>query len=116
MQTLTFDLDALMPADPIVPDDRWSGQINFPHEIRKGSFRPARSKFFFVDAGTKAKYSFVTGVPENTAFLLLHCNFDYVDRGKTGHTAEKTLRIQGGPFVTPGSVPEPSGVQRAGAS
>ena len=57
MEEFNFDLNALLPNDPVLPDQRWDGQINFPNEISKGTFLPARYKYFFVDAGTKAKYS-----------------------------------------------------------
>lgn len=93
MNRLGFDLNALMPGDPAVSDLRWGGQINFPTEAARGSFLPADMKYFFVDPGTKAKYSYIAGVQENAQFLILHCNFDYVRRGKTFHTAEKTIRV-----------------------
>jgi len=98
MASLDFDLNALMPGDALVSDQRWGGQINFPAELCRGSFLPARYKYFFVDPGTKAKYSYVAGVPENAAFLLLHCYFRYSHRDKTGHAAERTIRIQGKGF------------------
>jgi hypothetical protein len=93
MQDFNFDLNALFPQDPILPDQRWGGQIDFPHPICSGSFLPARSKFFFVDPGTTAKYSYIAGVPKETSFLILHCRFEYTNRGRTAHTAEKTIRV-----------------------
>ena len=108
---LAFDLNALRLSDAIVSDQRWGGQINFPVEVCRGSFLPAHFRYFFVDPGTKAKYSFVAAVPENSAFLLLHCYFQYVSRGKTGHTAEKTLRIQGQAVAIAGSLPSPDGIR-----
>jgi hypothetical protein len=93
MEELNFDLNALLPSDPVLADQRWSGQINFPHEICKGSFLPARYKSFFADAGTRAKYSYIVRAPKEATFLMLHCQFEYVGRGKTGHTAEKTIKV-----------------------
>jgi hypothetical protein len=93
MEEFNFDLNALLPHDPVLADKRWGGQVDFPHEICMGSFLPAAEKFFFVDPGTKAKYSYIARIPQDATFLLLHCRFEYVGRGKTGHTAEKTIRI-----------------------
>lgn len=63
--------------------------------VAKGAFLPADKKFFFVDPGTKAKYSYVAGVREDVQFLILHCDFDYIGRGQTAHSAEKTIRVKG---------------------
>jgi hypothetical protein len=93
MEEFNFDLNALLPQDPVLVDQRWGGQINFPHEICAGSFLPAHYKFFFIDPGTKAKYSYIARVPLEAAFLILHCRFEYAGRGKTGHTAEKTIKV-----------------------
>jgi len=93
MEELNFDLNALLPSDPVLVDQRWGGQINFPHEICKGAFLPARFKYFFVDAGTRAKYSYIACAPKEVTFLMLHCRFEYVGRGRTGHTAEKTIKV-----------------------
>jgi hypothetical protein len=97
MDEFKFDLNALLPQDSVLADQRWGGQIDFPHEICVGSFLPARSKFFFVDPGTKAKYSYIAKVPKEATFLILHCRFEYVGRGKTGHTAEKTIKVSNMP-------------------
>ena len=95
MDRFGFDLNALMPGQVAGSDPRWGGQIDFPTEVAKGSFLPAQMKYFFVDPGTRAKFSYVAGVREDTQFLILHCKFNYKGRGKTVHTAEKTIRIMG---------------------
>ncbi len=94
MEGLDFDLNALFPQDALLPDRRWGGQINFPTALVAGSFLPAHNNFFFVDPGTSAKYSFITAVPHDASFLMLHCRFNYINRGKTGHTAERTIQLQ----------------------
>lgn len=93
MDNFTFDLNALLPQDPVLPDARWGGQVDFPHQVCAGSFLPGSMKSFFVDPGTKAKYSYIARVPQEVTFLILHCRFEYVGRGKTGHTAEKTINV-----------------------
>lgn len=89
-----FDLNALFSDDKIETKEEWGNQVNFPHELISGSFLPKSTAFFFVDPATIAKYSFVTKVPENTQFLILHSNFMYDKRKKYGHAAEKTIHLQ----------------------
>jgi|SRR5579872_14608 len=93
MEGFNFDLNALLPLDPVLADQRWGGQVDFPHEMCAGSFLPARNNYFFVDPGTKAKYSYIAHVPREARFLMPHCRFEYVGRDKTGHTAEKTIKV-----------------------
>jgi hypothetical protein len=52
MKEFNFDLNALLPQDPVLADQRWGGQIDFANEICVGSFLPAHNKFFFIDPGT----------------------------------------------------------------
>jgi hypothetical protein len=93
MEEFEFDLNALYANDPIEAEEKWGGQVDFPHEIARGSFLPAAFKFFFVDPGVKAKYSYIARVPKDVHFLILHCRFEYADRRKYGHTAEKTIEL-----------------------
>jgi len=93
MTQFTFSLDALLDQDPVDVDKRWGGQVNFPQAIAEGSFLPDTFGYFFVDPGTKAKYSWVARVPIQAKFLLLHCRFEYSGRGGTGHTAEKSPKV-----------------------
>lgn len=92
MEDLAFDLKALLREDPLVADERWRGQVNFPHSLCQGSFLPEGSRMFYVDPGTNARYSYLARVPADAAFLLLHCRFNYLGRGKQ-HTAEKTIQV-----------------------
>lgn len=88
-----FDLNALYNGDEIEKDDRWGNQINFPHPLEQGFFKPSKTESFFVDPGTKAKYSYITKVSDNAKFLILHTTFAYHGRGRTAHTAEKTVMV-----------------------
>ena len=92
MEGLNFDLNALRRDDPVMPSEKWGGQVNFPHEMCQGSFLPQKYDYFFVDPGTNAKYSYITRVPDTTTFLMLHCKFVYFGRGKQ-HSAEKTIQV-----------------------
>jgi hypothetical protein len=94
MNSFEFDLSALYLGELVACEERWGGQVNFPHEISRGSFLPKQRKFFFVDPGTKAKYSYIARVPVEATFLVLHCNFRYTRRRKQGHTAEKTVWLR----------------------
>jgi len=93
MRTFQFWLDGISGQDPVNIDERWGGQVDFPQTIAQGSFLPGTSEFFFVDAGTRSKYSWIARVPRETRFLLLHCSFEYCRRGRTGHTAERSMQI-----------------------
>jgi hypothetical protein len=91
MQKFEFDLNALYIGDVPSSDVRWGGQLNFPHAVCSGSFLPKTFDFFFVDPGTKAKYSYLAMVPRVARFLILHCYFQYVGRKNYRHTAERTI-------------------------
>ena len=92
MEGLDYDLNALLRNDPVLRDEKWGGQVNFPNEMCKGPFLPQEYDYFFVDPGTNAKYSYITCVPDTTTFLMLHCKFVYFGRGKQ-HSAEKTIQV-----------------------
>ena len=88
-----FDLAALDVEDSVEVSSQWGGQVNFPRQIAQGSFLPEENKFFFIDPGVDAKYSFVARVPRCTEVLLLHTSFKYGDdRGYT-HTAECSVAV-----------------------
>jgi hypothetical protein len=95
MTQFKFWLDGLFDEDPVEVSCCWGGQVNFPRPlIKEGSFLPLKKMdYFFVDPGTKAKYSWVARVPIETKFLLLHCRFKYLKRRGTAHTAEKSIKI-----------------------
>jgi hypothetical protein len=63
MSEFDFDLYHLLPHDFLEEKEQFGGQVEFPRPTKKGSFLPRRSKFFFVDPGVKAKYSYITKVP-----------------------------------------------------
>lgn len=88
-----FDLNALFPGDQIELNEQFGGQAFFPHEITKGSWKPEKFKYFFISPGTTSKYSFVTRVPDKATAIMLHSWFEYEDRKKAGHTAERTVRL-----------------------
>lgn len=93
MEEFEFDLNAINSQDAIDVSDDWGGQVNFPNLVVKGSFLPRRFKFFFIDPGIRAKYSYVARVNKDATFLIFHCWFKYVDGRHLGHTAEKTISI-----------------------
>lgn len=93
MSNFEFDLNALFSNDKVELTEKWGNQVNFPHRIAEGSFIPPDLDFFFIDPGTKAKYSHITRVPNDVTFAILHCWFTYSDERSYSHTAEKTLKI-----------------------
>jgi len=94
MSKIGFDLNALFDDDPVLSDEKWGGQIDFPHRLIWGSYLPKHQAYFFVDPGTQAKYSFLTKVPLNSSYLILHSNFIYSNRKNKMHTAEKTIKVE----------------------
>ena len=95
MNNITFELNALFANEPLVPDQRWRGQINFPHDIARGFLLPVLSadKKYFIDPGTTAKYSYISKLPVEAKYAVMHCSFNYSKRRKSAHTAEKTVAI-----------------------
>lgn len=91
MKEFGFDLNALFTNDKIETNENWGNQVDFPHRLAFGSYLPKHHDFFFIDPGTTAKYSYITKVPEDTSFLILHSNFKYYRRSGYMHTAEKTI-------------------------
>lgn len=93
MKEFGFDLKALFKNDKIETNEKWGNQIDFPHKLSFGSYLPKNQSFFFIDPGTTAKYSYITKVPEDASFLILHSNFKYYNRKGYMHTAEKTINL-----------------------
>ena len=93
MDNFNFDISAIYRNEELVPSPKWGNQIDFYHTIANGSFLPLQMSFFFVDPGTTAKYSYITKLPSETAFAILHCTFNYADKRNYLHTAEKIIKI-----------------------
>lgn len=90
---IDFKLDSINEKDEINLNSMFRSQVDFPNVICENSFKPDNIKCFFIDPSSKTKYSHVTRVPNYTKFLQLHTWFEYTDREKSGHTAEKTIQI-----------------------
>lgn len=93
MEDFRFDLNAILKDERLTLSKKWGGQVDFTHQIAEGSFLPSNMTFFFIDPGTSAKYSYITKLPKDTAFIILHCTFDYFDKRGYRHTAEKTIKV-----------------------
>ncbi|WP_426524157.1 hypothetical protein [Bradyrhizobium sp. McL0615] len=93
IEKFAFDLNALYENDPIDVSKKWAGQINFPHEIAKGSFIPKSFQYFVVGPSVTARYSYIARVPASATYLILHCSFDYADGRGFSHTMEKTIQV-----------------------
>jgi hypothetical protein len=88
-----FDVNALYKGDRIEGREEFGGQVYFPHKIVDASFLPDRYKFFFIDPGIKARYSYNGRIPKQATMIVLHCWFEYVDQPGHGHVAEKTVTV-----------------------
>ncbi len=87
-----FDLYALNASDEIETNDEIGGQVFFPNKLVESSFLPKKNKYFFIEPGSKNKYSYITRVPIEAEVIILHSWFNYLD-GKHSHTAEVTSKV-----------------------
>lgn len=93
MYEFRFDLSAIGKGAAVEINPEWGGQVDFPMAVKKGSFLPERYKFFYVDPGIKAKYSYVTLIPVSASFVNLHWWFLYGDNRQFKHVAERTIAL-----------------------
>lgn len=91
MLDLNFELSSINKSDELRDSEEFGGQVLFPNLLKSGSFIGDYA-YFVVDVGVKAKYSFVTRVPSDAAFLILHCNFKYDDERNFFHASETTVK------------------------
>jgi hypothetical protein len=82
-----FDLElrCLLKTDRLATSPELGGQVVVPHELLQASWLPKYSGMTFIEPGLKTVYSFVSSVPVETSFVLLHGYLDYPDGG---HSAE----------------------------
>ena len=97
----TFDLNGIRKCDSLVQSIQWGGQINFPIALAEGSLLPSDFQFFSLGPGVTGNYSFVTSVPDDIKFLILHCRFRYMDRLSYSHSMECTQIVPQPPVATP---------------
>lgn len=96
-----FDLNALFVDDPATTEQRWGGQVHFPHEVAKGSFKPESFAYFVLGPGVTGKYSYIARVPLKATFLILHCWFEYSDDRGYSHSMETTVKVPDEAKVAP---------------
>ena len=87
-----FHLVALSEREQVTISEEWGNQVDFKETVARGSWLPKKAKFFFVDPGVKAKYSYIARVPAGRSFLNLHARFVYLDQ-EASHTAERTIEM-----------------------
>ena len=93
MSNIQFDLNAIYADDPIETSAEIGGQVYFPRQLAAGSFLPEGLDYFFIDPAVTAKYSYISSVPKDARFIILHIWFSYTDRKGSSHSAERTIRI-----------------------
>lgn len=93
MEEFRFDVNAIEHGAPVETSEKWGNQVHFPIAVAQGSFLPQQFKFFFIDPGVKAKYSYIARIPLSASFAILHCWFKYADSRSYSHTAERTFAI-----------------------
>ncbi|WP_375158733.1 hypothetical protein [Bradyrhizobium sp. RDT46] len=88
MQLFTFKLEALEVDENLTKH----GELRFPKQLKQGTFTKGY-EYFVVNPKIKAKYSFVTAIPENVAFVRFTCQFKYMDRRQFFHEFECTKEV-----------------------
>lgn len=87
-----FDLRQLKLEDTLVEGgEEINRQTRFPHKLKKGSWLPQSWGDTFVRPGVSNRYSYVTTVPKDAAYVLLHGRFDYGPQ--SFHTADRVLKV-----------------------
>lgn len=92
MAKFDFDLSSIEKQDDLIDAEEFGGQVLFPHPVKAGSFL-GDFDYFVIDGGVKSKYSYVTKVPKSSEFLIFHYWFEYGDKRKFSHAAEKTVAV-----------------------
>lgn len=90
---IKFDLFSLDKDNSVNQSKEYGGQTQFPNKIIEGNYKPSRAKLFFIGPNVKAKYSFITSIPDSAHMVILHNNFEYSDRKRANHTSEKTIML-----------------------
>lgn len=80
-----FEIRCLLKSDRNKTSPELGGQILVPHELIRGSWLPSNWRMTFIEPGLNTVYSFVSSVPLDATFVLLHGYLDYRD---AGHAAE----------------------------
>ena len=89
-----FDLHYLPKGGKLTDgDERINHQVLFQPVIKKRYWIPPSWINTFIDAGVKQRYTYVTHVPSDTAFILLYAQFKYPDTESEYHTSQKVFRI-----------------------
>jgi hypothetical protein len=65
-------------------------QILFPHSIDVDGFKRYMEKQTYVNPNLQYRYSYITRVPQEATFVLVHCKLKY---WKTFSTTQKLFRV-----------------------
>ncbi len=68
-------------------------QIEFVPLIRKRSWLRKDDVYTFVDPGVVQKYRYVTHLPGDAAFALLHSKFKYPNAASEFHSAQRVFNV-----------------------
>lgn len=92
IREFTFDLRILYARDHIKEGDQAvNGQTLIPNKIKTGAWVPSAWEGTFIEPGVQTRYSFVSAIPVNATFALLHGRFDYGQN--SFHTADKLVAV-----------------------
>ena len=98
---MTFLLRGISEKDVLsLGDESIRSQLNFVQELCRGSFIPSSWEYSFIYPNVSTKYNFVTVIPEDTAFVRMQGDFEYLERDGETHHAAKVLAVPNRPDVS----------------
>ena len=80
-----LELRCLLKNDHITTSPSLGGQVVVPHVLLNASWLPEDWQMTYIEPGLKTVYSFVSSVPVDASFVLLH---GYLDYENGSHSAE----------------------------
>lgn len=77
------NINSMIRFNPLIKERLWLSHLKNGND------------YTFVDAGTEQRYSYVTSLPYETAFILLQSKFEYTERDSEWHSAQKCVPVRG---------------------
>jgi hypothetical protein len=93
IKDFSFRLLGLGEHDPIlIGGEEIRKQIRFPRRLSEGVFVPESWEYSFVYPGIKTEYNFITSIPEDTSYVRIQGDFEYLEV-EGSHHAAKALKV-----------------------
>lgn len=90
--SFTFSVRTLLRSDAVITDSKLGDQVVFPNKIVVGSWLPRDRDYTFVEPKVESRYSYVTSVSRDAAFVLVHGRFTFRSSDQF-QTADMVVRV-----------------------